>query len=176
MPNTSHLWAVGYDHADRAAQVRRTVIGLAGPEEHLRLLDIVVVVRSGDGSFALDRESITPAKKGAGHGLVALLASFTLAAPALTSDAVDAIFGPAGLGVVSDLGIEEAFIRDVESLMKPATSALFVLDEERDMETTLSTIRGLGGTILRTNVDADRARLIQSTLKGGFDQFIRPAK
>jgi len=48
--------------------------------------------------------------------------------------------------------------------MKPGTSALFVLDEQEDMEVTLHKIRGLGGTVLKTNVDLERAKLIQSTL------------
>jgi uncharacterized membrane protein len=44
------------------------------------------------------------------------------------------------------------------------TSAIFVLDDEGDMEVILHAIRGLGGTVLKTNVDVERARLIQSTL------------
>jgi hypothetical protein len=32
------------------------------------------------------------------------------------------------------------------------------------MEVILHAIRGLGGTVLKTNVDVDRARLIQATL------------
>jgi uncharacterized membrane protein len=50
--------------------------------------------------------------------------------------------------------------------MRPGTSALFVLDEEGDMDVILHVIRGLGGTVLKTNVDLERAKLIQSTLAG----------
>jgi uncharacterized membrane protein len=48
--------------------------------------------------------------------------------------------------------------------MQPGTSALFVLDDAEDMEVILHKIRGLGGTVLKTNVDLKRAKLIQSTL------------
>ena len=48
--------------------------------------------------------------------------------------------------------------------MASGTSALFVLDRERDMSAILEGIRGLGGTVLKTNVDLERAKLIQSTL------------
>ena len=51
--------------------------------------------------------------------------------------------------------------------MQPGTSALFVLDSEGDMEVILHAIQGLGGTVLRTNVDVKRAKLIQSTLAAG---------
>ena len=57
-----------------------------------------------------------------------------------------------------------AFIREVQSLIKPGTSALFVLDNAGDMEMILDKIRGLGGSVLKTNVDPERARLIQATL------------
>jgi len=48
--------------------------------------------------------------------------------------------------------------------MRPGTSALFVLDSEGQMDVILHGIRGLGGTVLKTNVDPERVRLIQSTL------------
>ena len=41
---------------------------------------------------------------------------------------------------------------------------LFALDDEGDMDVILHAIRGLGGTVLKTNVDVERAKLIQSTL------------
>jgi uncharacterized membrane protein len=52
----------------------------------------------------------------------------------------------------------------VEDLIKPETSVLFVLDDGGDMDAILHAIRGLGGTVLKTNVDLERAKLIQSTL------------
>ena len=48
--------------------------------------------------------------------------------------------------------------------MQPGTSALFVLDEVGEMDNILQAIQGLGGTVLKTNVDLDRARLVQSAL------------
>ncbi len=54
--------------------------------------------------------------------------------------------------------------------MKPGTSALFVLDEQRELEAILHGIQGLGGTVIRTNVEPERAKLIQSTLAAGASQ------
>jgi hypothetical protein len=36
-----------------------------------------------------------------------------------------------------------------------------------DLEVILQAMRGLGGTVLKTNVDPERAQLIQSTLAAG---------
>jgi hypothetical protein len=41
--------------------------------------------------------------------------------------------------------------------------------EEGDMNAILRAIRGLGGTVLKTNVDLERAKLIQSTLAASAD-------
>ena len=54
-------------------------------------------------------------------------------------------------------------------MIKPGTSVLFVLDQEGDMDAILHAIRGLGGTVLKTNVDLERAKLIQSTLAASAD-------
>jgi len=43
------------------------------------------------------------------------------------------------------------------------------------MDVILHAIRGLGGTVLKTNVDLDRAQLIQSTLAATPDQRQRPS-
>jgi uncharacterized membrane protein len=74
------------------------------------------------------------------------------------------VFGGAGTAVSASAGIGDNFVREVVRLMKPGTSALFVLDSEGDMDVILHSIRGLGGTVLKTNVDLGRAQLIRSTL------------
>jgi uncharacterized membrane protein len=54
--------------------------------------------------------------------------------------------------------------------MKPRTSALFVLDNEGDMGMILPAVQGLGGTVFKTNVDVERAKLIQCTLSSAPGQ------
>jgi hypothetical protein len=44
------------------------------------------------------------------------------------------------------------------------------VQKDGDMEAILQGIRGLGGTVLKTNVDVKRARLIQSTLAAADDR------
>ena len=45
--------------------------------------------------------------------------------------------GTGSVAVLASAGIGEDFIKDVERLMKPGTSALFVLDDEEDMDVIL---------------------------------------
>lgn len=54
--------------------------------------------------------------------------------------------------------------------MKPGTSALFILDATGDMDVIPHAIQGLGGAVLRTNVDVECAGLIQSALSASADR------
>ena len=168
MARGGHLWALGYDDIGRADQVRREMIKLS--EKHcLILLDTAVAVRYSDGSLTLDGDPFVAAIDFSGHSIASFLAGLALAAPPLTAAAVGGLMRSTD-GAGAEVGIDEAFIGEVEALMKPGTSALFVLDLEGDMEAILQGIRGLGGAVLKTNVDLKRARLIQSTLAATFTQ------
>ena len=83
----------------------------------------------------------------------------------VTGAALGAALGTAGTAMTAaSTGIGDDFVHEVEALLKPGTSALLVLDDAGDMEMILHTIKGLGGTVLKTNVDPQRLKLIQSAL------------
>jgi uncharacterized membrane protein len=168
MIKNSHLWAIGYDTMDRAAQVRGEVARL-GESHCLKLLDSAVVVRYLDGSVTLDGEQFVCVSHLGGHTLATFFARLALGAPPLTGAAAGAL-ERAGSGSAAEAGIDDGFINEVQALMKPGTSALFVLDQEGDMPSILERIRGLGGIVLRTNVDIERAKLIQATLAAAGDR------
>jgi uncharacterized membrane protein len=162
MTGSAHLWAIGYPDAGRAEQVRANIGALS--ERHcLDLLETAVAVRFPDGSVTLDGIPFVPVRSPRGRPLASFLAGLALAAPPLTPAAVGALSSAVGVAPAS-VGISEDFVREVEALMAPESSVLFVLDRECDMAAILQGIRGLGGTVLKTNVDLERAKLIQSTL------------
>ena len=169
MTTNAHLWAVGYDDIARAAQVREVITNLGSgngrASKYLILEDIALVVRDSNGSFTLDREPFPGVANILGLTTVGVLAGLALAVPPLTSAAVGALLGTVGTAAMAaSAGISDEFVSEVERLMRPRTSALFVLDDAVDMEVILHAIRGLGGTVLKTNVNPERAKLIQSTL------------
>ena len=164
MATSGNLWAIGYDHPGRAAQVCNEITRLGWGTHYLSLRDVAVVVRHPDGSFTCDREAFPAVSNVLACTVVGFLAGLVVAAP-LAGATVGALLGGAGsVTGTAAVGIEDDFVREVEKLMKPGTSALFVLDDAGDMGVTLHAIRGLGGTVLRTNVDVERAKLIQSAL------------
>jgi len=163
----AHLWAVGYDHVGRAEQVREEIVKLGWNSQYLNLTDIAVIVRHADGSFTFDREPFPSTENILGITAVGFLSGLVLGAP-LSGAAIGALLGSAASAITThSVGIGDEFVREVEQRMTPGTSALFVLDEEGDMEAILHKIRGLGGTVLKSNVDMERLRLIQSTLAAG---------
>src|SRR5262245_22615966 len=126
--------------------------------------DIAVIVRHPDGSFTLNREKFPTGANIVGCSVVGFLAGLVVGAP-ITGATIGAMVGGAGsVAASTSAGIGDDFVTEVKGLMKPGTSAIFVLDYEGDMDVILHRIRGLGGTVLKTNVDLERAELIQSTL------------
>jgi uncharacterized membrane protein len=164
MTRGGHLWAIGYDDVGRADQLRHELIRLS--EKHcLILLDTAVVVRYPDGCLTLNGEPFVAPINLRGRTFAGFLAGLALGAPPLTGAAVRGL----ARGAAAEVGIDDAFVSEVGALMKPGTSALFVLDQVGEMAEILQGIRGLGGAVLKTNVDVERARLIQSTLADAPD-------
>jgi len=168
MTTSAHLWAIGYDDIPRAAHVRDVITNLGWGNgragKYLILEDIAVIVRHADGSFTLDREPFPEVANVLGCTAVGFLAGLALAAP-LTGATLGALLGGAGsAAMASEAGISDEFVSEVEKLMQPGTSVLFVLDDAADMEIVPHAIQGLGGTVLKTNVNLERAKLIQSAL------------
>jgi uncharacterized membrane protein len=164
MTKSWHLWAIGYDDAERAEQVRGEITRLGWDDHYLILGDVALVVRHPDGSFTIDRQPFPAVTNVLACTTVGFLAGLALAAP-LTGATIGALLGGGGSALsAGGVGFDKEFVREVQGLMKPGSSALFVLDDEGDMDVILSALRGLGGTVLKTNVDLERAKLIQSTL------------
>ena len=132
MTSTAHLWAVGFDDMGRAEQVRHEIIKL-GDKHCLILLDTAVVVRYPDGSVTLDGGPFVAPIDLGGHSFASFLAGLALGAPPLTGPAVNAWTRNTG-GAAADAAIDDAFITEIQALMKSGTSVLFVLDQVGDMD------------------------------------------
>jgi uncharacterized membrane protein len=164
MTQLGRLWAVGFDRMERAAQVREEIIKLAA-RGCLIVLDTAVAVCYLDGIITLNGERFLGSISSRPHTFASFIAAIALGVPPLTEAGVGALERNAS-AASDNVGIDETFVGEVERLLKPGTSALFVLDREGDTDALLHGIRGLGGTVLKTTVDLERAKLIQSTLAG----------
>jgi uncharacterized membrane protein len=144
----------------RADQVQDQVGGLGHDRYGLILRAMAVVVRHPDGTFTLDRKPFPAVANILASTAAGFLTGLVMATP-MTGVAVGALLGGAGTAVWAAVGIDDDFVRDVDTLTKPGTSALFVQDDEGDLDAILTTIRGWGGTVLKSNVNLDRVRQIE---------------
>jgi len=168
MGTNAHLWAIEFESETRAAEVRCVIedlgrgAGYGG--KYLLLLDDAVVVRHSDGSFTFDQEP-APWR---GYLLVCMAAGFLVGLVfgiPFTGALVGALLGSVGVvAMTAKAGISSDFLCEVEKLMQPGTSALLVVDDVNGLEVIRYAIQGLGGKVLKTNVDPDRASLIQASL------------
>ena len=59
-------------------------------------------------------------------------------------------------GALSDLGINDQFMKDLAATMTPGSSALFVLVRKATPDKVLEEIKGSGGKVLKTSVPRGR--------------------
>jgi uncharacterized membrane protein len=70
------------------------------------------------------------------------------------------------MGKISKSSIDKGFQEQVREMMKPGTSALFMILEQMTTDKTLAALAPLGGTVLKTSLsDADQKE-IQDALHG----------
>jgi uncharacterized membrane protein len=165
MESLDHLWAVGYDDPARAGEVLGRLKEIWA-DHFLIAADAVVVVRRPDGTFHFEREGGSPLANVLGCGLLGALVGLVVLQP-LAGAAIGAAVGAAGSAAAGrGGGIGDDFIADVTALMRPGTSALFLLARATDEGVVLHQVRGLGGTVLKTNVDPHWAEQVRRDLAG----------
>src|SRR5262245_39655053 len=131
MIESKHLWAVGYDNMARAEEVCAEIARLADRHNFI-LHDTAIAVRYPDGYNTLNGEPFVPIPHSRHHALTSFLAGLALGAPPLAGPAVGTLARVVGC-LPPEVGIDDDFVDEVQALMKPCTSALFVLDDDIDM-------------------------------------------
>ena len=163
MEQTAHLWAIAYDDVARAEQARARITELAA-QGHLEILDTAMARHHSDGVVTLDGEPLEVESWLSGSSIMRFLGGLILAVPPLTAGACDRMMQAANLPCPTEVGIDKPFIQEVAALMKRGVTVLFVLDRAGDLNAILQGIHGCGGQVLKSNVDVERTRLVQSTL------------
>jgi uncharacterized membrane protein len=165
----SDLIAVTYPDINQASAVLDTLKRLM--REHvIDLSDAVYVTKDADGEVDLHQMINLPALGAASGGargalwgtLIGLLFLQPLAGAAIGA-AVGAGTG-AITGKLSDYGIEDNFVRELSTQMKPNSSAIFVLVRSVTPDKVLPEVSKFGGTVLRTSLSDDAERRLQAAL------------
>jgi len=157
----SSLVVVGYDDIHKAEEVRITLLKLQ-QEYLIDLDDAVVVIRKPDGKIKLNQAVNLTAAGAASGTFWGLLIGALFLSPFLGA-AVGATSG-AIAGALSDVGINDQFMKEVATALKPGTSALFVLVRSATTDKVAEQIQGTGGKIIKTNLTHEDEAKLQAVL------------
>ena len=161
----STLIVVGYKDIHKAEEVRLQLWKLQR-DYLLDLEDAVVVVKDDKGKVKLHQAvSLTSAGAVSG-GFWGSLIGLMFLNP-LLGLAVGASAGAVS-GALTDVGINDNFMKELGATLTPGSSSLFVLlrNPTAAPDKVLEELKGTGGTILKTSLSHEDEAKIQAALNG----------
>ena len=157
----SSLIAVGFKDEFTADEVILELRKLQ--KEHLLdLEDAAIVIRNKDGKVRIKQTQELTVEGALSGGFWGLLFGFIFFNP-LLGWAVGAIAGGIS-GALTDLGIDDNFIREVGSTIEPSTSAIFVLVRSATPDKVLEDLSRFEGKVLRTSLSNEDEAKLQAIL------------
>jgi uncharacterized membrane protein len=162
-PNMSTLVVVGYDDPYKAEEVRLKLRKLQS-EYLLDLEDAVVVVKDENGKIKLHQAVNLTAAGAVSGGFWGSLIGLIFLNP-LVGMAVGAAAGAAS-GALTDVGVNDNFMKELASTMTPGSSTLFVLVRKATPDKVLEELKGTGGKILKTSLSHEDEAKLQAALSG----------
>lgn len=153
----STLVVVAYPTRYKAEEVRLQLLKMQ-KDYLVDLEDAAIAVKQENGKVKLHQlYSLTGAGAVSG-GFWGLLIGLIFLNPLLGA-AVGAGAGAVS-GALSDVGINDAFMKDLAEQMQPGHSVLFVLFRSLTLDKALDELRGTGGTVIQTSLShEDESRL-----------------
>ena len=157
----STLVAIVYPSEQKAEEVRSVVFDLA-KRYLIKFNDVVIVTRDDKGRVKLNQLINTTASGAAGGSFWGLLIGLIFLNPLL--GVVAGAAGGAISGALTDVGINDKFMKDLGSSLKPGDAALFVLVQDMTADKVLAEIKQHGGTVLHTSLDETREKVLRDAL------------
>lgn len=158
----SDLIVIVYPTVSQATEVRERLQELQ--KEHLIALDdAVVAARTEDGRIKLDQLMNTTASGAMSGSFWGLFVGVLFLSP-LIGAALGAASG-AIAGALTDVGINDSFIRKLAANLKPGNGALFLLVRTMTADKTLKAIESFGGVVLKTSLDETKEKVLRDALE-----------
>lgn len=157
------LIVVGYDDEHKALEMRVKLLKLQR-EYLIDLEDAVVATKDASGAVKLHQVVNLTAAGAAGGGFWGALIGLIFLNPLL--GVVAGAASGAITGALADVGIDDDFMRELASTLRPGSSALFVLVRRMTPDKILDEVRGTGGKVLRTSLSHEQEQRLQAALDG----------
>jgi uncharacterized membrane protein len=130
----------------------------------LELGDAVIAVKDDKGNIKLNQMINTTAAGAVGGAFWGALIGLIFLMP-LAGAALGAAGGAVG-GALTDLGINDKFMKETAAAIQPGTAALFVLLRKITADKVLEGLKGEGGKVLKTSLDHTKEAALQAALAG----------
>jgi uncharacterized membrane protein len=160
----SQFVAVAYPDIAKASEVRQTLLKLQS-EYLIDLEDAVVVTKSAEGKIELHQPVNLTAAGAVSGGFWGALIGLLFLNPLLGA-AIGAGSGAIS-GALTDVGINDEFIKALAGKLEPNTSALFVLIRKLTTDKVVDEVKKFGGTILQTSLSHEDETKLQAALNQG---------
>ena len=157
----SNLVVIGYDDPFKAEEVR-LMLRKMQKNYLIDLEDAVVAVKDEQGKVSLHQTVNTTAAGAMRGGFWGSLIGLIFLNPILGA-AVGAAAGAVS-GALTDVGIDDKFMKELAATMKPGSSVLFVLVRKSTPDKVLDEVKGTGGKILKTSLSHDDEAKLQAAL------------
>jgi uncharacterized membrane protein len=157
----STLVAISYDDQFKAEEVRLKLRKMQ-KDYLIDLSDAVVAVKDEKGKVKLHQAINMTAAGAASGGFWGALIGLLFLNP-LLGLAVGAGAG-AVTGALTDVGINDAFMKELAATLKPGSSVLFVLVKRATPDKVLEELKGTGGKILKTSLSHEDEAKLQAAL------------
>jgi uncharacterized membrane protein len=157
----STLVVVGYDDQFKAEEVRLKLLKMQ-KDYLIDLGDAAVAVKDASGKVKLHQAVNMTAAGAVSGGFWGTLIGLIFLNP-LLGLAVGAASGAAS-GALTDLGIDDKFMKELAAALKPGSSALFVLVQKATPDKVLEELAGTGGKVLKSSLSHDDEAKLQTAL------------
>jgi uncharacterized membrane protein len=155
------LIAIGYEDESTGVEAMRTAEDLAA-DLIIQPDQIAAIVRHKDGKFQVITNHHEVGAGAAWGGFWGVLFGILFFVPVLGL-AVGAGVG-ALMGKLAKTGIDKEFEEQVRDMLKPGTSALFVIVEKVTPDKATAALSHYGGTVLKSSLSRETEQLLQEEL------------
>jgi uncharacterized membrane protein len=157
----SDLVVIEFPSEAKAEEVRQRVLDMQ-KDYLIELGDAVIAVKQPNGRVKLN-QLFHPAAAGAAMGTMwGTLIGLIFLMPLLGA-AVGAASGAVG-GALTDVGIDNRFMKDVAASIEAGNAALFLLIRKVTADKVLADLKGVGGKVLRTSFDHTKEEALRAAL------------
>ncbi len=157
----SELIVIGFDEEHKAEEVRLALLRMQR-DYLVDLDDAVVAVQKQDGKVQLHQVHNLTAAGAVSGGFWGTLIGCLFLSP-LFGAAVGATAGAVS-GALTDVGINDKFMKDLAGTLHPGSSVLFVLVRKATPDKVLAELEGFGGKILKTSLSHEAEGKLQAAL------------